>query len=114
MAMTDIEINAMKSGDCQTLINLLTDDVTFYLNGRKAPSKEMIFGFCNNVPRPFEQPSNITTDYLPLSQNSAYVVRTMEFSKEEKVYKKEIVTKIWIRGEDGWKMAHLHSTIKEF
>jgi ketosteroid isomerase-like protein len=111
--MNDKEMGAFKSGDCKTFIDLIADDATFYLDGRKAPKKEMIFGFCNRVPRPFEKASNVTIDFFPTSKNSAYVIRIMEFSKDEKVYKKEIVTKIWLKGDDGWKISHLHSTIKE-
>lgn len=111
--MSEIEIDAFKNGDCETLIYLLADDITFYANGRKAPSKEMILGFCKRVPRPFEKPSSIETQYFPISMNSAYVTRIMEFSKNGNVYKKEIVTKIWVKRENEWKIVHLHSTIIE-
>ena len=111
--LSEIEINAFKNGDCETVINLFADDLTFFANGRKAPSKEMILNFCKRVPRPFEKPTLIETEYIPISVNSAYVIRIMEFSKETKVYKKEIVTKIWVKGINGWKITHLHSTIKE-
>ncbi len=110
MELTDIEIDAFKTGDCQTMGDLIDDNATFYLDGMKAP-KEMIIGFCKRIQRPFEAPSKVTSEFLPISNNSAYVVRIMEFSKDGKLYKKEIVTKIWVKGEDGWKIAHLHSTI---
>jgi hypothetical protein len=109
--LSEKEINAFKSGDCQTLDGFIDANATLYLNGRKAPSKKMLVDFCQKVERPFEKPSFIGMEYLPLSDNSAYVVRTMEFSKNEKVYKKEIVTKIWVKGSTGWKITHLHSTI---
>ena len=113
MDLTDIEINAFRTGDCQTMSDLIDENATFYLDGKKAPNKEMILGFCKRIPRPFEKPSKLETQYIPLSDNSAYVIRTMEFSKNDKVYKKEVVTKIWHKGDDGWKIKHLHSTIKE-
>ena len=113
MALSEQEINAFRSGDCQTMIDFLADDVSFYANGNKAPGKEMIFGFCKRIARPFETPSKLETEYFPISEHSAYVVRIMEFSKDDNVYKKEIVTKIWVKGESGWKIVHLHSTIKE-
>ena len=111
--LSEREINAFKSGDCATMINLFADNITFYANGRKAPNKEMILGFCKRIPRPFEEPSYLQTEYIPISNNSAYLIRTMEFSDGEKVNKKEVVTKIWIKGKDGWKISHLHSTIKK-
>lgn len=112
MKLTDIEINAFRAGDCKTMGDLIDDNATFYLDGKKAPSKEMIIGFCNRVQRPFEKPSKVTSDFFPTSNNSAYVVRIMEFTKDGKLYKKEIVTKVWVKGKEGWKISHLHSTIK--
>jgi hypothetical protein len=109
--VSEKEINAFKTGDCQTLDGFIDEDATLYLNGRKAPSKKMLIGFCNQIERPFEKPSMIGMEYLPISDSSAYVIRTMEFSKNEKVYKKEVVTKIWVKGGSGWKIVHLHSTI---
>ena len=113
MDMTQLEIEAFKSGECDKFIDLFDDNITFYADGRKAPNKEMILGFCKRVPRPFEKPSSIEMEYFPLTKNSAFVVRTMEFAKDEKVYKKEFVTKIWVKGSNGWKITHLHSTIKK-
>ena len=111
--ITEIEIEAFKKGDCDKAIDFMDDDITFYGNGRKAPSKEMIKNFCSRLTRPFEKPSSVDTKFYPLTEKSAYVVRTMEFAKNEKVYKKEIVTKVWKKGNNGWKIMHLHSTIKQ-
>jgi len=111
--VSEKEINAFKSGDCQALDGFIDEKATFYMNGRKAPNKQMILGFCRQVQRPFEKPSLTEMEYMPISDNTAYVVRTMEFSKDEKIYKKEIVTKIWVKGTDGWKIMHLHSTISK-
>lgn len=111
--VSEKEINAFKTGDCKTLSSFIDDNATFYLNGKKAPSKKMIIGFCNSIERPFEQAAKVEMEYLPISKNSGYAVRTMEFSKEGKAYKREIVTKIWVKGENGWKIVHLHSTITD-
>ncbi|MBW2938063.1 hypothetical protein KXJ69_08090 [Aureisphaera sp. CAU 1614] len=109
--VSEKEINAFKNGDCETLDGFIDENATLYLNGRKAPNKNILIGFCNQIERPFEKPSFVGMEYLPISDSSAYVIRTMEFSKNEKVYKKEIVTKIWFKGSSGWKIVHLHSTI---
>lgn len=109
--VSEKEINAFKMGDCQTLGNFIDDNATLFLNGKRAPGKKMLIGFCRNIERPFEKASKVEMEYIPISYNSAYVIRTMEFSKNEKIYKREIVTKIWVRGESGWKIVHLHSTI---
>ena len=111
--VSEKEINSFKIGDCQTLSSFIDDNATFYLNGKKVPGKKMLIGFCNSIERPFEQASRVEMKFLPISKNSGYVLRTMEFSKNEHVYKKEMVTKIWIKGLDGWKIVHLHSTITD-
>ena len=90
--VSELEIHAFKIGDCQGLAKYIDDEVTLYLNGRKAPNKAMLLNFCNRIERPFEVPSLIDMEYFPIDEETAYVVRTMEFSKSDKVYKKEIVT----------------------
>jgi len=112
MELSKIEIDAFRNGECETMLNLFDDNISFYANGKKA-SKEMVLGFCKQIPRPFEKPSHLDTEYIPISSTSAYVIRIMDFSKDGIVYKKEIVTKIWVKGINGWKIVHLHSTIKE-
>ena len=110
--MTEMEQQAFITGDCEKVISLMDDNITFFANGRKAPSKMMIQNFCENIPRPFEKPSSNNSEYYALTENSGYVIRIIEFSNDEVVYKKEIVTKIWKKDESGWKIKHLHSTVK--
>lgn len=110
--ITQAEIDAFRLGDCDTAVDFMDENITFYGNGRKVPSKEIIKKFCFSLTRPFEKPSSIDTQYYPLTENSAYVVRMMEFAKDDKVYKKEVVTKVWKKGHGGWKIMHLHSTIQ--
>lgn len=93
--LSEIEIDAFKNGDCEIMLNLLDDNISFYANGKKA-SKEIVLGFCKGLTRPFEKPSHLDIEYIPISSNSAYVIRIMDFSKDGMVYKKEIVTKIWV------------------
>jgi ketosteroid isomerase-like protein len=107
------EQGAFKDGDCETVLNLMHDDITFYANGRSAPSKNVIKKFCEDIPRPFKGLSTGNLTVYPLTSNSAYVVRTLEFEKNEKILVREIVTKIWNRFNGEWKMVHLHSTVKE-
>ena len=111
--ITELEIEAFKNGDCDTAINFMADNITFYGNGRKVDSKETIRNFCKRLTRPFEKPSSIETKFYPLDSKSAYVVRIMEFAENNKIYKKEIVTKIWKKMNANWKIVHLHSTIKQ-
>jgi len=104
------EIEAFKNGDCNQLSEYIDDDVSIFLNGRKGSKKKLI-GFCRMVERPFEKPSHVDMEYIPISAESGYVLRTMEFSKDGVMYKNELVTKLWMKKESGWKIVHIHTTI---
>lgn len=113
MQMNQQEQEAFNSGDCQKVINLMDDNITFFANGRKAPSKMMIQKFCEGIPRPFGKLGKDEVKFYPLSSTSGYVVRTMDIIENEQVVRKEIVTKIWKKGTNGWKIVHLHTTVKD-
>ena len=78
--ITELEIEAFKNDDCDTAINFMADNITFYGNGRKVDSKETIRNFCKRLTRPFEKPSSIETKFYPLDSKSAYVARTKELN----------------------------------
>ncbi|NMM47814.1 nuclear transport factor 2 family protein [Marinigracilibium pacificum] len=107
------EQEAFKNGDCETVMELMSDNITFYANGTPSPPKAMIEKFCNNIPRPFPELNDGDLKIYPLSSNSAYSVKTLEYHKDENTRIRKIVTKIWNRIEGNWKMAHLQSTVKE-
>jgi len=113
MEQSKKEMLAFKDGDCDTLGALFDENASLYLNGRKAPGKMALIKFCENIQRPFEKPSKMDMEYIPINESSAFVIRTMEFSKDGEIYKKEIVTKIWQKKNNCWKIIHLHSTITE-
>ena len=69
---------------------------------------------CQKMPRPFGKPALSDTKIYVLTKDSGYVVRMMELAKDDGIiYRKEVITKIWKRTKDGWKMTHLHSTVKD-
>ncbi len=111
IALTEQE--AFKNGDCNTVVSLMADDISFFANGRAVPSKAIVEKFCNSIPRPFQELTYENLDIVALNPNTGYVVRILEFDKDEQTKIKEIVTKIWNKTESGWKMVHLHSTVKE-
>ncbi len=107
-----MEQAAFETGDCETLISFFDDSVSFYANGNKAPSKEMIASFCKNIPRPFKNKSDkILLEVFPLSENTGYTVRTF-WGKEEPSKIVEVVTKIWKKTDSKWKIIHFQSTVK--
>lgn len=112
-AHTDKEQKAFIEGDCETVLDLMTDDIGFYANGRKAPSKKMIGMFCEKIPRPFGTLNNDHMEIIPLTNESGYTLRTMDYYKNDRTKVEETVTKVWIKTTDGWKIKHLHSTVKE-
>ena len=107
------EQQAFKEGNCDQVLDLMDDKVTFLANGRRVPSKEIIAKFCSSIPRPFKNPTVDTMEIYPLSDDSGYTVRTLEYPKDEKTKTLEYVTKIWRKTEGKWKISLLHSTVKE-
>ncbi|WP_410484688.1 nuclear transport factor 2 family protein [Spongiivirga sp. MCCC 1A20706] len=110
---SELESKFFVNGDCEKVVDLMADDITFHANGKKVPSKEMILTFCKKVRRPFKKPISINIDYHVLSENTAYTIRTMDLGKNQIISQKETVTKIWKKYDDGWKITHLHSTVKK-
>lgn len=110
--VSDAETQAFISGDCDKVVSLMDDNITFHANGRKAMSKEEIKSFCNSIPRPFSEPISFDTKFYPLTKNSGYSIRMMELNDEHRGHVKEIVTKVWKKGKEGWRMVHFHNTVK--
>ena len=104
------EQNAFKNGDCDTVLSMMDDDITFLANGNKVPSKQVIGTFCNSMPRPFKTPLSDNIEVFPLTNTSAYTIRTLEFSKDDTTNIQELVTK---KTDGIWRITHLHSTAKE-
>ena len=107
------EQNAFKNGDCEIVLNHMAEDITFLANGKKVPSKKVVGKFCNSIPRPFKTALIDKLDIYPLTETTAYVIRTLEYLKDEKTKMSEYVTKIWKKTDGEWKITHLHSTVKE-
>ncbi len=107
------EQEAFKNGDCDTVMSLMADNITFHANGRPAVPKSVVERFCYNIPRPFQKASKQNLSVYPLNKDVAYVVRTLEYDKNEEVKISETVTKIWNRIDGKWMMVHLQSTIIE-
>ncbi len=112
--MNEKEQYAFINGNCEELMTLMDKNITFIINGRKAPNKGFIMNMCQKMPRPFGKPALSDTKIYALTKDSGYVVRMMELAKDDGIiYRKEVITKIWIRTKNGWKMTHLHSTVKD-
>ena len=107
------EQNAFKEGDCDKVLDYMDDEITFLANGRRAPSKMMIGKFCTTIPRPCESPTVDKLEIHPISETTGYVIRNIEYPKDEKTKISEYVTKIWKKTDGKWRITHLHSTVKE-
>ncbi|MEO6346610.1 MAG: nuclear transport factor 2 family protein [Aquaticitalea sp.] len=107
------EQNAFKNGDCAQVLDLMESNITFLANGNIVPSQDMIEKFCKSIPRPFKEPLVDTMEIYPLTKDTGYVVRFLEYMKDDKTKMQEYVTKIWRKTDDKWLISHLHSTIKK-
>ncbi len=110
------EQEAFIKGDCDKVASFYSDEATRYLNGRLT-SPEEGREFCNKIPRPFTregQPPKITDNFYVLSDNAAHFVRTIDFEptdNESPAFKREVVTKVWEKLNDEWKIVHFHSSV---
>ena len=104
---------AFKKGDCDQVLAMMSDDITFLANGRRVPSKQVVGKFCNSIPRPFKKATTNQLDIYALSATTGYVIRTLKYPKDETTMMLEYVTKIWKKTDGNWKITHLHSTVKE-
>ena len=109
----EAEQNAFKEGDCDKVLELMDDKITFLANGRIAPSKSVVSKFCLSVPRPFKNPTFDKVEIYPISETVGYVIRNLEYHKDESTKISELVTKIWKKSDGEWRITHLHSTVKE-
>ena len=105
--MNRLEQEAFVEGDCDGLLAMLHEDVSFDVNGRKMP-RAAVGEFCTRIPRPFPGAAEVETSIEPVGAGAGYVVKVMSFPGTPKV---EVVTKIWKRGNDGWKIVHFQSTV---
>ncbi|WP_299278192.1 amidohydrolase family protein [uncultured Psychroserpens sp.] len=116
---TEIELSefkeqeAFKKGQCDRVLEAMEDDISFLANGKKIPSKTIIEKFCKSIPRPFKTPTVSTLDIYPLTNESGYTIKTLEYPLDEGTKIQEYVTKIWRKTKGKWKISHLHSTVKE-
>ena len=113
LAAVEEEQEAFEEGDCDKVESMMAEDITFYANGRKM-SREQVGRFCRSIKRPFgagRAPiEDETTPYL-IDEDLGYTVRDFWWHDESERIVHEVVTKIWAKDEDGWKMIHFQSTV---
>lgn len=107
--MNRLEQEAFVEGNCEDLLDMLADDISFYANGREM-TKEAAGTFCRRIPRPFPGTGEVRVRIQPVSRDAGYVVKTMTFPGTSRI---EVVTKFWRKGAEGWKMEHFQSTVTE-
>ncbi len=113
LAVAHEEQEAFREGDCDKVLSLMAEDITFYTNSRKM-SREQIGKFCRSMERPFSAgrtPISDTITPYKVSETLGYTVREFRFHNKDDRVVQETVTKIWLKGEDGWKMIHFQATV---
>ena len=107
------EQGAFEQGDCDKVESMIAQDVTFYANGRKM-NREQVGKFCRSIKRPFgagRAPIEDTVTPYLIDENLGYTIRDFRWQDENQRVVHEVVTKIWSKGENGWKMIHFQSTV---
>jgi len=107
------EQDAFKNGDCAQVMDMMEPNVTFLANGNSVLSKKIIEKFCNSLPRPFKKAIVDTLEVYPLTMESGYTIRRLEYENDAETKMQEFVTKIWRKTNGHWKIRHLHSTVKK-
>jgi ketosteroid isomerase-like protein len=107
------EQNAFKNGDCTTVLDMMEPNITFLANGNSVPSKKVIEKFCNSLARPFKEAIVDTLEIYPLTMESGYTIRRLEYANDAEAKMQEYVTKIWRKTDGQWRISHLHSTVKK-
>jgi uncharacterized protein (TIGR02246 family) len=100
---------AFVSGDCDTVLSFFDGDGVFFIRGRQLPSRQAILHTCRAVPRPFPTAGVQQNEVHVLSPDTAYSVQA--FSLPEA--RNEVVSKVWKRFDDGWRIVHLHVSITD-
>ncbi len=107
------EQKAFEEGDCDKVISLMSEDITFYANSRKM-SRAQVDKFCRSIPRPFgagKAPISDTLTPYRVGENLGYTVRDFRWEDKNNRVIHEIVTKIWRKSDTGWSMVHFQSTV---
>jgi len=107
------EQDAFKEGDCDKVESLIAKEVSFYANSRRM-SREQVVNFCWSIKRPFgagRAPISDTITPYRIGETHGYTVRDFKWHDENERVVHEVVTKIWSKDEDGWKMIHFQSTV---
>ncbi|MDZ7715501.1 MAG: hypothetical protein U5J95_04745 [Balneolaceae bacterium] len=102
-----MEQEAFKQGDCEKVISYFDKNITFYANGRKAPSLEFILNFCKQIPRPFGQTGMISDSIHVLSEKVAYTIRQIEFEPEKGADNKETFQNTGTKTKKDRRSTHL-------
>lgn len=105
---------AFRNGECEEVIGHFDENVVFYARGRRLPSISAILELCRRAPRPFPIPKSRTRQIHALSEDTAYVVRVMDFEPtfgREGNLIREVETTLWLRSGRGWKIVHFHLSV---
>jgi hypothetical protein len=114
LAVAMEEQKAFSGGDCDKIESLMDKEITFYANGRRM-THEQVGNFCRAIKRPFGSGRSPIEDKITpfrVSETLGYTVRDFRWENRDNEVVHEVVTKIWRKSEDGWKMIHFQSTVQ--
>lgn len=106
---------ALEEGDCEAVVETFDEDVILYTTrGMQVPSTNALFNICQNLPRPLPRPVMEEEEVHVISEDAAWTVHVMEFeprNSEQSVTRREVVTLVWRKTNDGWKTIHFHASL---
>jgi len=114
--LDEIRRQAMREGDCEKLVTFFDDRFSFYVNGREFPSLDAIVEGCRQIPRPFPPDEIIIDEFYLLSEKAVYNLIVLEFEPRREEFgdlAREVITRIWNKTDQGWRIVHMHVSINE-
>ena len=108
-----IEQQAFEDGECDKLLTILDEDVTFYANGQRW-SHAQVGKFCRNIKRPFgagRAPIEDTVTPYLVTPEHGYTVRNFLWEDAQDNKMREVVTKVWRKQDGEWNILHFQSTV---
>jgi ketosteroid isomerase-like protein len=107
---------ALQHGDCQTVASYFDRDFAFFVNGRQIDSHHAVLSSCQRIQRPFPESEFLSDEIHVISDNSAYTLRVIDLQPDKNEAGNteiEVVTRIWLKKGDEWRIKHLHVSIND-
>jgi ketosteroid isomerase-like protein len=105
---------AFVSGECEKVVSFFDPEVVAYINGRRIPSTTAMLEACKRVTRPFPTDDATANQIRVLGDTAAFTLQVFELQPaEDGVMRREVITRLWSKIDERWRIVHLHVSINE-